>query len=171
MGFKKILIGTLLTMLDFKIQGFDILPDFIGYIIIFIGLSEIVHLNSKFANARFISLILMVLSILDIFQIKDRLTFNTLSLMISTIFNFSTVIIYLIYSYCLFIGIKENAEKISDSNLAEKAQLSWILTIVLSLSGVIILFTPLYFIPFILVIITLIVQLLTLSMAESLMSS
>jgi len=79
-----------------------------------------------------------------------------------------TVIISLIYAYFLFIGIKENAETINHIDLANKAKLSFILAVIVNLSFIFVLIIPLFFIPFFLVIIvTLIIQLSTLSIASN----
>ncbi|QVK17292.1 hypothetical protein KHQ81_10550 [Mycoplasmatota bacterium] len=164
MGFKKIFIGTILILLDFRIQGLNIIPDIIGYILIFIGLSEIIHLNSKFAVARIMSIILILFSIPDIYSINTESPSGLFYFI-----NIITSIIYLIYSYSLYIGIKENAEGINNEDLANKAQLSCILAVVSCLSGIIVLINPFFMIPLlILVIVTLVIQLLTLSMAKDL---
>jgi len=174
MGFKKVFIGTIFTMLDFRLQGLDILPDMIGYIFIFIGLTEVLHLNSKFRIARLISLLFIFLSIPDIYVNSSNTNQHSFFFFIPITYvelillTTVTVIISLIYAYFLFIGIKENAETINHIDLANKAKLSFILAVIVNLSFIFVLIIPLFFIPFFLVIIvTLIIQLSTLSIASN----
>ena len=69
-GFNKISWGFLFIFFDFRIQGFDIIPDIIGYWLIYLGLKEIVSMSSHFIEAKKYSVILGILSILDIYEIK-----------------------------------------------------------------------------------------------------
>lgn len=47
-----ILIGFLLMFFDLNINGFDLLPDFLGYVLIFIGLGKLAKHSENFAKAR-----------------------------------------------------------------------------------------------------------------------
>ncbi|QVK17293.1 hypothetical protein KHQ81_10555 [Mycoplasmatota bacterium] len=162
MGFKKIFIGTILILQDFKILGLNILPDFIGYIIIFIGLSEIIHLSSKFKIAKIMSFILIFLSIPDIYFIP--IPFIPYYFFKHTIIY---TVIYIIFSYFLFIGIKETATSIHNSNLAKMSLFSWLLAVVSGIGSVIIIINPFFMILIhTFMIVTLVIQLFTLSMAK-----
>jgi len=69
LGFSNIYWG-FLFFFDFRIQGFDILPDVIGYWLIYKGLNELVSNNSHFTEAKKYSVILGFLSVFDIYQVQ-----------------------------------------------------------------------------------------------------
>lgn len=69
MGFSKIYWG-FLFFFDFRIQGFDILPDIIGYWLIYLGLKELVSMSSHFAEAKKYSVVLGILSVFDLYQVQ-----------------------------------------------------------------------------------------------------
>lgn len=69
MGFSRIYWG-FLFFFDLRIQGIDILPDFIGYGLIYLGLKELVSMNSHFVEAQKYTVVLGILSIFDLYQIQ-----------------------------------------------------------------------------------------------------
>lgn len=69
MGFKKIFWG-FLFLFDFRIQGFDILPDIIGYWLIYLGLKELGSMSSHFAEAKKYSVILGFLAVFDLYEVQ-----------------------------------------------------------------------------------------------------
>ena len=64
--FGQIFWGLLLVILDLRFNGFDVLPDFIGYILVAIGCGGIVGLSRRFSTAQTLSWILAVLSLVGI---------------------------------------------------------------------------------------------------------
>ncbi len=50
--FGQVFWGLLLVILDLTINRFDLLPDFIGYVLIAVGLGGITGLSTQFATAR-----------------------------------------------------------------------------------------------------------------------
>lgn len=64
MNYKKIYWG-LLLLFDIRINGFDILPDTIAYILIFIGLIDLAKENDYFQSAKLITFPLMILSVFE----------------------------------------------------------------------------------------------------------
>jgi len=70
-GFRRIFWGLLLVVIDFRLNGFDILPDFIGFAIIAAGLSLLVPLNPRFQTAKIMALILTVLSLVSLIELGD----------------------------------------------------------------------------------------------------
>ena len=52
--------GILLAMLDFRINGFDLLPDFLGYLLVAIGCTGLISASSLFKPARLIAWILVI---------------------------------------------------------------------------------------------------------------
>jgi len=135
LGFRKIFIG-LLFMFDFRINGFDILPDFIGYIFIFSGLALLVDLNHRFETAKKFALPLIVISIFDIFQLNipiDGFFMNPKTFLFSIIGIMSTILnILMIYNIC--IGIEERAFELENHDLARLARSRWTLYLIFQIS-------------------------------------
>ena len=58
--FAKLFWGLLLVILDFKINGFDLLPDGLGYLIVAAGCGGLGRLSSRFPSARFLCFLLAI---------------------------------------------------------------------------------------------------------------
>ncbi|QOX64940.1 hypothetical protein FRZ06_17100 [Anoxybacterium hadale] len=67
-GLKLVFWGLILTAINVRIQGFDIVPDPIGYIMAIIGLGRVTVYDSHFENAKKFALILLVLSLINVYQ-------------------------------------------------------------------------------------------------------
>ena len=67
-GFIHIIVGLIFLFLNFYINGFDIIPDFVGYIFILVGLNSLSKYHPAFSQASVAAAILLVLSIIGIFQ-------------------------------------------------------------------------------------------------------
>lgn len=67
-GLKLVFWGLILTAINIRIQGFDIVPDPIGYIMVIVGLGRIQVYDSHFDNAKKFAVILLVLSLINVYQ-------------------------------------------------------------------------------------------------------
>ena len=75
-GLNRIFIGNLFVFLDFKFNGFDIIPDFIGYLIIISGLTLLSQYHSKYADAKKFALFLFLrINIYNFFKNSFRAHF------------------------------------------------------------------------------------------------
>jgi len=72
-GLNNIFWGFILIFLDFKINNFDILPDFLGLIIILIGIGKLTSLSDHFLKAKPFAVISLLISFLDLFQINYQI--------------------------------------------------------------------------------------------------
>jgi hypothetical protein len=63
--FGQIFWGLLLVILDLKFNGFDVLPDFFGFILVAVGCGGLVDLSRRFFTAQTLSWILAVLSLVS----------------------------------------------------------------------------------------------------------
>lgn len=173
MGFKQIFWGTVF-LFDFRINGYDILPDFIGYILITAGLTTVMHLNKKFEYARIFSTILIIPSVFTIYE-GGNLEISSISQIFEVAYasfillsGFLITILFLFYVYFLYTGIQEEATKIPDMDLANKAKLVFVFILITSISSYIAIILPLLFIPiFILSVIIIVLSLLTLASASN----
>ncbi len=69
--FRQIFWGLLLVILDVEFNGFDVLPDFIGYILVAVGCGGLVDLSTRFSKAQTLSWILAALSLVDYFLPRE----------------------------------------------------------------------------------------------------
>lgn len=139
-GFNKIFWGLILVLLDFRIQNFDILPDFIGYWMIYQGLQALASYNYNFGKAKMYAAPLLVLSITDFFQwqiaIKD-LQFSLPAIGFILLFTLITVLnLFMIYYVCK--GISEMSLEKNLIELSKRAKHRWQLYLYLNIGLLII---------------------------------
>jgi hypothetical protein len=126
MGFKQLFWG-FLFMFDFRINKFDILPDFIGYILFIMGLSKLLDLNENFNKAKKFAIPLIALSLPGIYEIKIENFSSTEIWVIVLFYILSTVTIVLDLCMVYFIckGIKSLALAKGKTMLYNKADVRW----------------------------------------------
>ena len=73
MGFKNLFWG-FIFLFDLRIGGFDILPDFIAYILFYRGMNMLSDRNENFDKGKVFAIPLIFLSIFDIFQVSTPIT-------------------------------------------------------------------------------------------------
>lgn len=71
-GYNKIFIGMLLIIFDINLGFINILPDFIGYIFIYAGLSILTPQNKFFEKGKMPALILVLLTIKSIIHYPNN---------------------------------------------------------------------------------------------------
>lgn len=125
-GFRNIFWGLILTFLGINIGTFDILPDFLGYYLIYSGCKKLAYRNEAFKKGSLPSLILIGLSFLSIFNVGD------ISLM-GIIIGLATRIIDLVLAYYIFKGIYNIAEEVNNIDIKSDAKFRWNLLLYLSL--------------------------------------
>lgn len=121
MGFHKMFWG-FIFLFDFRINGFDVIPDIIGYILIFQGLSLLMARNINFQRAKNISFPLIFLSIFNIYQINGS---GSMFGFFGIIIGLAILIMDIIMVYNICMGIAEEARKIENSELETKAINRW----------------------------------------------
>jgi hypothetical protein len=72
-SFMQIFWGFLFVFLDFTFDGIDLIPDFVGYIFIVIGLRSLSSLSLHFTHAKISAIILFFLSLFTDFSILTPL--------------------------------------------------------------------------------------------------
>lgn len=152
MGFGLIFWG-ILFLFSFRIQGFDILPDIIGYILIFNGLKALLDKSDHFVTARKFCLPLIILSIFDIYQKPNHTSgihFNPILSLIGLV----SIILLLFLFYYICQGMKEWARENSNHELAEKTENRWkhfLIMHIISFASILLIFIPPLAIAFVLV--------------------
>lgn len=157
MGFINLFWG-FIFLFDFRLGGFDILPDLIGYIFIYSGLSKLTHINERFKTAKSISFSLIFLSIPDIYQVATtHLLGNLTGILLMSIALIAALLqILIVYNICY--GIIEMANERGNFQLSSKATNRWILYLVVNITIIagtalpfilVILFWPLIILSFV----------------------
>ncbi|MGD8191428.1 hypothetical protein ACQCN2_15715 [Brevibacillus ginsengisoli] len=126
-GLSKVFWGILLVFLDFRFNGFDVLPDLIGFILMLIGFSQLSTLNIRFNNAKIATIPLLFFSILELFHVQTDIPLSTteplsgvavLLSLCGTVLN-----LYVIFNLCK--GIEELALQSGKMELADMANTRW----------------------------------------------
>lgn len=137
-GFDKMFWG-FLFLFDFRIQGFDILPDLIGYFLFMFGLEQVINKSHYFALARKLTLPLILLSIFDLFEVQVpvyRLNFdvpNLLMMLVGIIYLISNVLMV----FNITRGIAEMARFQRRYELENKSKQRWLYYLYLQMAVII----------------------------------
>lgn len=148
-GLKNLFWGFIFIMLSFRIQGFDILPDIVGFLFFASGFSILSSNSDYFRMAAKYNIPTAILSVFSIYQAPaqgEGINFGVLG-----IFSIPVVIISvalnLLVVYYLFMGIKDMAMTKEQSDLATESNAKWneykFLQIAALLSFIIIFIPPL----------------------------
>lgn len=119
----------LFLFIDFRIQGFDILPDLVGYIMFAYGTYSIMAFSGHFKRAFYISLPLLAISLTDLYQRPSNENLGPLNLgslgLLSIPLALVTIALSIAYAYYLFQGIIDVAYSKGLVSIAEKAGSQW----------------------------------------------
>lgn len=127
-AYRRIFQGFLIILLDFRLQQFDLLPDFIGYGMILYGLQQLSEQNDFFKKAMIPAGLLILLSFPDFYDANAN---NGLELNMSTLGWFYMAIgvvqsiLNLVLVYYLAHGILNLAEKRGSERLINSARFRW----------------------------------------------
>lgn len=126
--FLKLFWGFLIVLIDIRINGFDLLIDLVGYLLVVIGLGELARRNPMFGRARPFAFVLMMLSVFEFFTVQriDETTpdvglFGSTAL--AVVFSIALLVINLLLVFYICRGIAEMAG--AGSDLAERAKMRW----------------------------------------------
>lgn len=146
-GLRKFYWGFLFIMLSFRVEGIDIFPDILGYILFAIGFSKLSSRSDFFYKASKYNAPLVILSLLSIYERPNRggfiyyEAFGSFGIVVAIII----FILNLMVIYNLFMGIQDLAYQQSRADLEEEAEDLWCKYKILQISALFIYF--LMFIP------------------------
>lgn len=127
-GLNKIFWGFIFILLDFKIQGFDILPDVVGYILFAMGFGILASSNEYFQKAKNFNIPLIILSIFSIYerpsQTSGGVQLGTLGIF-GVIIGIAAIVLNLLVIYNMFMGIKNEADQQGKFDLSTEAEKRW----------------------------------------------
>lgn len=119
-GFGRLFWGFIFTMINFRINGFDILPNVVGYIFFFSGLNILAWRDEYFESARNKSMALIVLSALLVY------TPNNLDIsFIFTLIGIAVTILDFMMVYNICMGIQAITSTSDLYILNGEAQRAW----------------------------------------------
>ena len=126
-GLRKLYWGFFFIMLSFRIQGFDILPDFVGYVLFALGFSELSEKSEHFRVAAKFNKPMIILSLFSIYQWPIRVQVNNSAM----VFLFGILLaialfalnLYIVFN--LFMGIHDMVSEKGNSDLAVEAEERW----------------------------------------------
>jgi len=126
----KLAWGFALIMVDIVINGFDLLPDIIGYILFVLALGELERRSECFDKARPLSIVLAVLSAFEIHR-------GLLVLIgpIKYLIALATICLNLLVVYYIFMGMKEMCVMSGQRALAGESDQLWKYYMGLALAG------------------------------------
>jgi hypothetical protein len=110
--FSQIFWGLLLVILDFSINGFDLLADGVGYLIVAAGCRGLASLSNRFVTARTLCFVLSVLWLIG-FSVRGE---------IEVIYGLVTMVVNCSMIWHLLGGIGEFALSRQRQDLAERAR-------------------------------------------------
>ncbi len=126
-GLNKLSWGFLFIMLSFRIQGFDIFPDVIGFILFAIAFNELKEKSEFFTKASRFNFFMIILSIFSIYQPTNvnRMTNYGYTGVFSIPIAIISIVLILLVIYNLFMGMKEMLNQYEKYDLANEAEERW----------------------------------------------
>lgn len=130
-AFNKFFWGFFFVMFSFRIQKFDIVPDIIGYILIYQGLSILENEEDEFKQSKKFAFPMIFLSIFSIYDfqapVNSGFGFSPGGWMVVILFLLSILIfiVDLQMIYHLFMGIKNLAIEGGLPEIEDEAQKRW----------------------------------------------
>lgn len=115
MAYNYLFWGFVLLMFDINVNGFDIIPDILGFILLYKGLSILEYKNINFEKAKRITIVMIILSIMDYILVY----INPISIGLLLLFTYIILDFIIVYRICM--GIAEEAFKVDDYELEDKA--------------------------------------------------
>lgn len=122
-GFNNLFWGFILTQFDFRVEGLNMLPDTMGYLIIYHGLEQLMEHNKHFKTARIIALPLVFLSIFDLFTVNQLA--HDIKAWVFLTGGIVTGVVDLLLVYHICIGIAELALASRHDDLEIPAYKRW----------------------------------------------
>lgn len=143
-AFSQLFWGFLFTMLDFRINRFDILPDIVGLLLIVLACNELRRYQARFNVAFAIAIPLLVLSLIELLRIGSiDVSFvgtrpvDPIGSVIaaSVIFALIVFVLDLVMVFHVCAGVWEMAGQRGLNELAREARSRWSLYLATAIIG------------------------------------
>lgn len=123
-GYNKFFWGFLFIMFDFRIQGFDIMPNVIGFILFALGFNALASHSNYFAKGKIFNLIMIFISLFTIYQ-KPNPNEGVNWSPLGAVTGLVSLVLLLVVVYHLLMGIKDMASRVNRIDLVEEAGRKW----------------------------------------------
>jgi hypothetical protein len=146
-GFRQLYWGFLFVMVDFRIQGFDVLPDVIGYMLFAAGLGALASESVHFGPASRLNVAMIFLSLFSLYEPPIQGggvrigPFGPLGMLI----GIAATVVSLLVVYHMFKGIGDMAARQDKAEIAGEAATRWHQYLMLQLAtllGLVFIFIP-----------------------------
>ncbi|GAU80026.1 hypothetical protein [Fusibacter sp. 3D3] len=126
MGYSKIFYG-FIFLFDLRFAGFDVLPNFIGYILIYQGLTLLKDKNKFFIEAKGLAFPMIFISVLSLYQspIPINEVYGSSFSLWSILLGLITVLFNLLMVFYLCNGIKSEVRQVEFLNLESEIDTVW----------------------------------------------
>lgn len=154
-GLRLAFWGIIFTAINIRIQGFDIVPDVIGYIMVIIGLGRIEKYEEKFSSAKKIAYVLAVLSLTNIVQPQAQSSPVTYSAgvfggipWLATLLMIVGILASIYFAYFMCMGMKTLLIRVGDHTLAGICDDRWKLILAAEVGLLVSMLTVMLGVPF-----------------------
>lgn len=124
-AFRNLFWGFLLVLVDFRLAGFDILPDVVGYLFFYIAIRTLEEHSGFFSQAKVFTVAMIVISLVQLYEPSDSQSGASFLGNIGTFVAFVGFFISLLLMYRVFMGIGEMAGKQGYEHLALESRKRW----------------------------------------------
>ena len=133
-AFRSLYWGFLFIMIDFRLQGIDVLPDIIGYAFFAAAFGSLTAKSDHFAKATNYNIIMIIVSIFSIYERPAQgggINIQPFGFIIGIV----ALIFGLLVVYNLFMGIKDMSGQSGRAALPMEAEQRWKQFLILQLAG------------------------------------
>lgn len=124
-GYRSLFWGLLFILLDIRIEVLDLLPDFIGYIFIANGLSQLSSNEGMFRKAQPFAILLIFLALPNTIGIADTSIGENVVDLGVMLYQFVITIVHLFMMYYIFDATYRYAIHLEDVEWANSAKSIW----------------------------------------------
>lgn len=128
-AFNKLFWGFLLILLDFRIGGWDLLPDIIGFILFYLALQSLMGQSVFFQKAVGLNIAMIIISVTYMYEapVDQSGAGNSWDLFgsLGAVLGIVGLFLSLVLVYRIFMGIADMASKQGRTDLAEESQKRW----------------------------------------------
>jgi hypothetical protein len=126
-GLRKFFWGFLFIMLGFRVKGFDILPDVVGFVLFAQGFKELSDKSHYFKVAARYNTTMIVLSLFSIYQPLITAEGNSakLLMLLEITLTIAAFTVNLNVVYNLFMGIRIMVQNFEQGSLYREAYKKW----------------------------------------------
>jgi hypothetical protein len=134
-------------MIDFRIQGIDVFPDVLGYLLFALGLAALASGSMHLRQAGPLNAAMVVLSLFSLYErpIQDGGVYLGPLGPLGLLIGFAAMVIDLLVVYHLFMGVADVASRHGEAAIAGEAGTRWRQYLLLALAvllGQVLVFLP-----------------------------